>query len=761
MEAHDLSTPAAPGRQMLQVMWDAFAAAGEWPTFQYVSAILWREVELEPRDVYYELGRESLVLPRIDPQRAFQLRDDTRIGISLKGLMYVDDAQSDLGRFVDAVRYIGSRASRFRPSSSTTPEDLRVSSEEIRLASTFAPSEPEVVRLAALIRDRAPALWTSFNAPGGTGEWSLTVSAELARRYGRIQTLIEFFEVEDEIRGAEAALVSSANQAVEVPPTTGVVANPSREPNRASVVSATDDEVLSAAQDLEENIEDLRHRVARGIRTTTFWTDLLVWNMFEDRKEVLRRYPTVLKPVSDAYRSFRQLNEIVPEPRLGSPIPEDELAELEERVGQMTHATEKLTELIATLAGRGGPPHLSEPERPHAQGPAQASVTDHPSAFISWAHGGDDWLSAIATLAFHLRRLGLAADVDLFHFHDTDVNWSTYGTRAIQEADFVLIAASEAYKERWEGTNDPREGAGSAREAAELKAMFEHDQELFRRRVKVLVLPGTTAADVPGELLSLCQRFVLTQIDDASLEELLRTLTHQPAFPAPPVGEVPVLPPKLLSVVDPDPAERAAQLRQRLEQLQAELELVEPTENQRRSNLASEHRTVEAAFEVVGSSVPTDAGSDDRAAVPAIYGLTTELLRHLDTAGPRTERELEAALGDVDQIGQREVAEWATWACSNGTIARLAHGDRGHRWQITDKGRRVLSPTSSIQSNDQEVMRAAREYRLEPLRDLKQRLLIEACRASIHEDHRTFDQLVALCGLAEAELRNLLDRAGP
>lgn len=747
---------------MLQVMWDAFAAAGEWPTFQYVSAILWRVFEVEPRNVYYELSDQWFVLPRIDPHRGFQLRDDTRIGISLKGLMYLDDAQNDLARFVDAVRYIGGRASRFRPLSSTAAEDLRVSSEEIRVASTFAPSEPEVVRLAALIRDHASTLWTSFNGPGGTGEWSLTVSIDRARRYGRIHTLIDFFEVEDDIRVADATIVSSATQAVGTPPhsTAGTPTNPTHEANRVSVVSTTGDEVLSAAQDLEENIEDLRARIARGIRTKTFWTDLLVWNIFEDRREALRRYPTVLKPVSDAYRSFRQLNEIVPESRLGSPIPEDELPELEDRIGQMAHATEKLTELIANVAIREGPLHPSEPKRAPSPVPTQDTTADHPRAFISWAHGDDDWLSAIATLAFQLRRLGVAADVDLFHFHDLDVNWSTYGTRTIQEADFVLIAASAAYKERWEGTNDPGEGAGTAREAAALKAMFEQDQEIFRRRVKVLVLPGTTGADVPGELLSSCQRFVLAKIDDESLEELLRTLTRQPAFPAPPIGEVPVLPPKLLSVDDANPAERASQLRERLEQLQAELELVEPTENQRRSDLASEHRTVEAAIEVARSNAATDAGGGERAAAPAIYGLTTELLRHLDHAGPQTERQLEVALGDVDQIGPQEIAEWATWAYSNGTIAPLTHGEAGRRWEITDKGRRVLSPTSLTQSNDQALMQAARGYSLEPLTELKQRELIEACRASIHEDHRTLDQLVALTGLEEVELRNLLGRQG-
>lgn len=122
-------------------------------------------------------------------------------------------------------------------------------------------------------------------------------------------------------------------------------ANPTTEHERVLIGDAE-----TAAAELEENIEDLRHRVARAIALRVFWTDLLVWNVYEKHKHALIRFPDVFKPVSDAYRTFRELNEIVPASRLGTPIPDDELEGLEARVGEMVHASAALRDLSAKLS---------------------------------------------------------------------------------------------------------------------------------------------------------------------------------------------------------------------------------------------------------------------------------------------------------------------------------------------------------------------------------------------------------------------------
>jgi TIR domain-containing protein len=106
-------------------------------------------------------------------------------------------------------------------------------------------------------------------------------------------------------------------------------------------------ELLTAALELRENIEELRRRVARAIPTGVYWRDLLVWNVFETHRQLLlRRAPKVFEPVSAAYLWLRELNEDVP---LGDPIPPDKVAGLRDGVDQLQHASQTLGTLVGEL----------------------------------------------------------------------------------------------------------------------------------------------------------------------------------------------------------------------------------------------------------------------------------------------------------------------------------------------------------------------------------------------------------------------------
>ena len=188
-------------------------------------------------------------------------------------------------------------------------------------------------------------------------------------------------------------------------------------------------------------------------------------------------------------------------------------------------------------------PEPSSTSVPAAKSDATAKASP-PTAVISWAHGDQGWQAAVAEFAFRLRELGIDVDSDLWHLHDPCVNWSTYGPQAIQDREFVLIPVSTAYRERWEGKAAPDTGAGAAREANTLKALFDRDQQAFQRKVKIVILPGASLDDIPTELRAIAQRFDVPTIDPDGLEHLLRTLTAQPEFVAPPVGSIPLLPPK-------------------------------------------------------------------------------------------------------------------------------------------------------------------------------------------------------------------------
>lgn len=180
-----------------------------------------------------------------------------------------------------------------------------------------------------------------------------------------------------------------------------------------------------------------------------------------------------------------------------------------------------------------------------------ARSDDPPSAFVSYAQSHPDWdrlatekwRTTVLQFATLLCELGIDAEVDQFHGHALDVDWNRFGTLQIAQSDFIIIAVSAAYRERWEGRNDPGDGPGAVREADELLGLFNENQAEFRRRVMLVVLPGAQDQDVPAQLSGI-KRFKVRELTEEGVEDLYRTITNQPATPKPALGPIRRLPPR-------------------------------------------------------------------------------------------------------------------------------------------------------------------------------------------------------------------------
>lgn len=191
------------------------------------------------------------------------------------------------------------------------------------------------------------------------------------------------------------------------------------------------------------------------------------------------------------------------------------------------------------------------------------------TAFVAWAHKPSrfgvlavgQWEETVVRFASLLRRMGITADVDAFHFHDPDVDWTRYGERAIDESDYTLVAVSQEWKERWEGQNQPTEGAGSVAEANALRSLFARDQRLFQRKVKLVVLPGQKSEFIPSGLHGVV-RFQVNELTEEGVEDLVRTLTGKPKYVPPPLGALPVLPQSLIATPSAEPTSRRGELDQ-------------------------------------------------------------------------------------------------------------------------------------------------------------------------------------------------------
>ena len=190
--------PTPAERRLLELIYDAFARLGEWPMFQYVAPQLWRE-GAEPRDLFFRLSERGFLLPSFKRREASQLREETKVSITLLGLTYLPAAADDIRNFVAAVRYIAQRADNFRPTSPTELERLTITSEEVRLELQLQIGDPAILRQGALISNEAWMLSSSFGSQRD-GSWNMTVLPERARHFRDIHTVLDFIELSTDER---------------------------------------------------------------------------------------------------------------------------------------------------------------------------------------------------------------------------------------------------------------------------------------------------------------------------------------------------------------------------------------------------------------------------------------------------------------------------------------------------------------------------------------------------------------------------------
>ena len=193
--------------------------------------------------------------------------------------------------------------------------------------------------------------------------------------------------------------------------------------------------------------------------------------------------------------------------------------------------------------------------------PATPAEDDKPiKVLVSWAHtaeGWDEtetkaWEAEVMAFTLGLRDSGIDADIDLFHSHDKLADWTRFGQDAVEQSDYVLVAMSKPWADRWSGKNKPTVGAGVAVEADTLKGIFTKNQLDLQNKLKIVVLASKDADDIPLDM-NRFQRFGIDAYKRDTYTDLLRTITEQPLYPKPKLGKVPVLAPAALGPT-PSPA---------------------------------------------------------------------------------------------------------------------------------------------------------------------------------------------------------------
>lgn len=165
--------------------------------------------------------------------------------------------------------------------------------------------------------------------------------------------------------------------------------------------------------------------------------------------------------------------------------------------------------------------------------------------FISYAQAADNSADMALVQRFweFLRSCGVDARLDLAAAQERR-DWALWMGDEIRAADFVVIIASRAYRERAEGRSGPDVGRGVQWEARLIRDAFYADQSRMGRFVPV-VLPGETVDGVPDFLAPATSTvYFVSSFTVAGADELLRFLTGQPAVVEPELGPVPALKPR-------------------------------------------------------------------------------------------------------------------------------------------------------------------------------------------------------------------------
>lgn len=176
--------------------------------------------------------------------------------------------------------------------------------------------------------------------------------------------------------------------------------------------------------------------------------------------------------------------------------------------------------------------------------------------FVSYSHDSAEHAERVLALADRLRRDGLDAWIDQYE-PAPEQGWPRWMVDEIGKADRVLAICTETYRRRFEG-KETSGGLGADWEGAILNG------ELYRRR-RQFVIPVVLARDDSEHLPVALRDQTYHVVDSESgYQGLFRSLTGQPATPAPPLGPLPPEPRRssfgLLSraPISPEPVDGSA-----------------------------------------------------------------------------------------------------------------------------------------------------------------------------------------------------------
>lgn len=172
---------------LLEVVRGAFDRSGRWPTRQYVEAVLDQDhrmdldeiLEATPRSLAYSTGTQ----------------EGSEVTLTVAGLAAAG-AETDVKRFVEALRWCVAEQLGFRPSDPGATEEVKIEADQF--TSEWA-SRGEKVSAVDLIKLRAmlttEGIYSSIG--GEDGKWMVTLNRRCVLPYRDVQTIKDYLAAKE------------------------------------------------------------------------------------------------------------------------------------------------------------------------------------------------------------------------------------------------------------------------------------------------------------------------------------------------------------------------------------------------------------------------------------------------------------------------------------------------------------------------------------------------------------------------------------
>ncbi|WP_410614690.1 SEFIR domain-containing protein [Amycolatopsis sp. lyj-109] len=173
--------------------------------------------------------------------------------------------------------------------------------------------------------------------------------------------------------------------------------------------------------------------------------------------------------------------------------------------------------------------------------------SDPARVFVSYTHDSPEHKDHVLAFSEFLERNGVDVTLDQWKLaHRRD--WYTWAIGSIENADYVIVVASERYREVADGYASAGDNRGLQSEAALLREKLHSDRPTWTRKILPVVLPGHTPAEIPAFLQpQTADHYDVTDFTVAGGESLIRVLTGQAPYVKPVRGRTPELPPRSAS----------------------------------------------------------------------------------------------------------------------------------------------------------------------------------------------------------------------